>query len=427
MDQLTENITVKMGFTLKQRNRIVVLSPGQPSTNPRLLKEVVTLANQGYEVWVLYSFWAKWAFNADIDVKKRYSHINWIEVGGNPFTSRFTFLKTRLRQKIFKALNKKLPSILRFAEIAELRNYCELLSAARRIKATLYIAHNLGALPVAGKAADYLKTKFAFDAEDFHRGQSAEGSEEYRRSVLLEDYWLPKATYVTAASPLISDEYKNVVGVESQVINNVFSTSHLVANSGQSSQPIRLFWFSQTIGPGRGIEDIMAALAAFPVGLFSLTLMGDISVAYRNRLIQMCSVESQQKVQLHIQEPVGPDEVFSVAAEYDIGLALEPGRDRNNQIALSNKIFTYLLAGNAVIFSATPAQKLFYETHPEVGWIYPCGDVQSLAKLLHEINRDRFGLMQRKSKALQLAQERYNWEVEQVKLLNLVEAALQHA
>jgi glycosyltransferase involved in cell wall biosynthesis len=145
---------------------------------------------------------------------------------------------------------------------------------------------------------------------------------------------------------------------------------------------------------------------------------------YFQKLLNESGIEQRR---IEFLDPVDPDAVFEVAQSYDIGLALEPGRDKNNQIALSNKIFTYLLAGNAVIFSATPAQKLFYEAHPEIGWLYPCGDVQALAEILNQISKDQSVLMGCKQKALHLAADVYNWETEQVRLLHLVESAVRDA
>ena len=44
---------------------------------------------------------------------------------------------------------------------------------------------------------------------------------------------------------------------------------------------------------------------------------------------------------------------------FDIGLSLETGAIPNTRVLLSNKVFTYLLAGLATIYSDTPAQRAF--------------------------------------------------------------------
>ncbi len=404
--------------------KILLLTPGQPSSNPRLLKEAICLSEAGYKVTVLYCFWAHWAHKADELIKSKYSSINWIEVGGNPYTLKWKYLYTRIRQKLFLYLYQFFPGNLYLAERSELRAFSEMMKTAKKIDADLYIAHNLGVLAVAGRAAAHRSVSFAFDAEDFHRGQASQSTKEYQRTLILENFWIPKATYLSAASPLIAAAYENVTGVKSTVINNVFSRKYITSNIRSMNKPIRLFWFSQSIGRGRGLEDVISALQRLPKGSYTLTLMGDADDDIKTYLYQLIEEQQNKKDVIRFLEPVHPDLVFSVAESYDIGLALEPGRDKNNQIALSNKIFTYLLAGQALILSATPAQKLFYDSHPEIGWLYPCGNVDALVKILCQISENRSGLMNAKSKARELAIDVYNWEKEKVNFLNLVGAAI---
>ena len=44
---------------------IVLLSTGQPSTNPCLVKKAIALAASGYRGTVLCSFWLSWAVKID--------------------------------------------------------------------------------------------------------------------------------------------------------------------------------------------------------------------------------------------------------------------------------------------------------------------------------------------------------------------------
>jgi glycosyltransferase involved in cell wall biosynthesis len=407
--------------------KIVLITPGQPSSNPRIVKEAVTLSGHGYEVTVLYCFWAEWAMEGDQMIRQQYPAIQWIEAGGNPAIRKYYYLYTRVRHRAYRYLQKLFPHKLNFAEKAEARCYHELLKHAVAEKADMYIAHNLGALPIAAKASSKCKGKYAFDAEDLHRGQIETESAIYRRVKLVEDAYLPAASYITAASPLIADQYKKLYKKDVVVINNVFSKEYRAAQVTSSNFPISLFWFSQTIGVGRGIEDIIAALRLLPVESFSLTLMGSCSNEMKTYFQGLSIVEGERKINLTISDPVHPNELFRVASGFDIGLALEPGRDLNNQIALSNKIFTYLLAGNAVIFSDTPAQKKFHEENPTIGALYACGNFNELAGILSNYKNDPALMILHKQNALKLADEKYNWEEESKQLVLLVNSVFNHA
>ncbi len=391
---------------------------GQPSTNPRLLKEALWFSEKGCEVYVLYCYWSTWGYHADKIITARYSTIKWIEIGGNPHKKKLIYLYTRFRFKIYRLLGSRFSSSLFWAERSLCRCYNELIQAARTIHASLYIAHNLGALAVIGKVASKVNKPFVFDAEDFHRGQSVSGSFSFSQSALIENYWMPKASLITAASPFIADRYKNLLGIEGLVINNVFSIGHSPVGNVNLQPPIKLFWFSQTIGKGRGIEDLLTALKKFPIGSFSITLMGDLSKEMEIYLRGLVLEKNVEKVDLFFLKPVEPNKVFDIAANYDIGLAIEPGINENNDLIFTNKLFTYLLSGIAILFTSTLAQKNFFNSHSNIGWIYPSGNIDRLVLVLEQIQRHPYELLSYKKNARLLAAKVYNWDLEQAKLMN---------
>jgi glycosyltransferase involved in cell wall biosynthesis len=393
------------------------MAVGQPSTNPRLLKEALWFCDRGYEVHVLYCFWSKWGYNADRNIIAKYPSIKWKEIGGNPYTKRLEYFFTRFRFKIFRTLAAQFSSSLFWAELSMSRCFFELFRSGSTINASLYIAHNLGALPVVGKIATKLKKPFVFDAEDFHRGQSISGSISFQQSSLLENYWMPKANLITAASPFIAKKYLLILGVESIVINNVFIIKNATEIKIDIAPPIKLFWFSQTVGKGRGLEDILTALKRFPLDSFSITIMGDLNTEMEHYLRSLVVENNVVKVDLHFLAPIDPDKIFVIAPNFDIGLAIETGFNENNDLSFSNKLFTYLLSGNAILFSSTTAQEYFFNSHSNIGWIYNSGDIDRLVLILEQIKKDQEELLFYKQNARKLAAQVYNWEIEQTKLM----------
>src|SRR5206468_12035854 len=118
---------------------------------------------------------------------------------------------------------------------------------------------------------------------------------------------------------------------------------------------LKLFWFSQTVGPNRGLETIISAIAKTNKR-FEPHLLGKIDQVYKLTLL---SVFNQLKLEpqiLHFHLPIPPDDIFASAANFDIGFASEPGFSKNNSIALSNKLFTYIQCGLVVAVSNTQAQ-----------------------------------------------------------------------
>lgn len=397
--------------------KIVIVSTGQPSTNPRAVKEATALAAAGYDVSFVYNFWTEWGLPFDEKIKKEHPGIQWKMAGAIPVKNKVTFKYRRLQHKYFRWLNELFPKNISFANHSSIRGFSALSNSALAIKADLYIAHNLGALPVAAMAAKKYNAKFAFDAEDYHRGQAPQGSAEYIRTLLLENEYLPGACYITAASPLIAKEYHIHYQKQVTVINNVFSLKYLAKAVKPPTKPIKLFWFSQTIGKGRGLEDIILALKEMPEGAFHVTLLGQHDEAIQNYFFELGKSENSQ-VAIEFLQPLIANDIFELAAQQDIGLALEQPGEVNRDLCLTNKIYTYLLAGNAIIFSETKAQSHFYNDNKEVGFIYTNGN--QLSNILTDVLNNPEKITHKKKAAHQLAKNIFNWEYEANILLKLV-------
>ena len=95
--------------------KIVLITSGQPSTNPRLVKEADSLVEEGYDVLVIYQYWNAWATKADKELLKE-KKWKYLEAGGNP-ERKFIFLVTKILHKVFRVLYEVLG--IKFACIAE--------------------------------------------------------------------------------------------------------------------------------------------------------------------------------------------------------------------------------------------------------------------------------------------------------------------
>ena len=409
--------------------RVCLLTTGQPSTNPRLVKEANALAEAGFDVQVIGAHWAEWAdaFDARLLAPRpwRCHLIDW-----RRDTAPATFWKTRVRDRLAQAAAPSLGSD-RILAAALSRVTPELTRAAVASQADLYIAHNLGALPAAAEAAVHHQVRLGFDAEDFHSGGFSEAEtsacELARRA---ERRWLPQCHYVTAASPLIADRYAATWGGGQPVcLLNVFPLAARPASPRPSPPdgPLRLYWFSQTIGANRGLEDIVRAIARFDRGAIELYLRGTWQPGFREaiqRLSHDLGVSSRQIVSL---PPGDPDEMVRLSAEFDAGLALETAVTVNNDIALSNKIFTYLLAGIAVVATRTNGQRDVIDRLGRAAIGYDAGDVDALTLALRTWMTDRSRLADARRHAWALGSETFNWDYEKSRFLEVVDDVMRQS
>ena len=404
----------------KEIKSIVLLSSGQPTTNPRLVKEAICLFKAGYNVTVLYSFWTSWADQPDIELKKENAGINWIRVGGHPKEERSSYLLSRFLFKLFKSL---IPvwSAGYFKKNAVNRTSYALFKKANSVKADLYIAHSLGALPAAIHAAKKNRAKAGIDFEDHYSGQWELNTKDYNLYKWIEDKYIPDISFCTAASPLIAEKYKEDYPFLSPVIiHNVFSKVYLQPKiAAYKKDTLKLFWFSQTVGRGRGLEELFMALAKLDNNI-SVTILGYCDSRVKNEFLQYAKECAIAEGQILFIDPISPDLIFSIAAQHHIGLALESEKTINREICLTNKIFTYLLSGLAIIATDTLAQKQFIDAYPEIGCYYSKGSVVDLAELILKYQNNPELLQKHRLITLKLANEVMNWEEEQKKYLVLI-------
>jgi glycosyltransferase involved in cell wall biosynthesis len=408
---------------------VVLISSGQPALNPRLVKEADTLAKAGYQVTVIYQYWNNWATELDQQILPSKT---WkaIRVGGSPTENKFLYWLSRVRQKTAKILVKQFGFRFKFAEKAIGRCTFLLLKEALRHPADLYIAHNLAALPVAVKAAKKQQVKCGFDAEDFHRNETADEPKnlDVRLKAFLEEKYIPRVDYITASSLEIAKQYQTIFHEKNitTILNAFLIEKEVRFPSLKEDGTLKLFWFSQTIGLNRGLQDILSAIKILEDHNIELHLLGNLSDKTSIELkafVKSLNFSNQPKITFHL--PAHPDTLAVFAAQFDIGLALEPGFCLNNKLALSNKIFTYLQAGLAIVASDTEAQTAFLEQYSLIGKSYQKNNVQQLANiLLNYINQPEF-LLTTKQEAYDAARNKLNWETESRKFLKVIRETLE--
>jgi len=405
--------------------RVCLLTPGQPSNNPRLVKEADALSTAGHVVHVICADGGLWPSETDGGLLATRS---WSceYAGGSPKSRPTLYRWTRLRH----ALSRRL---LRIAESPFLRTRAltragiEIERSALRLPADLYIAHHPTVLPAAMHAGIRYGARVGYDAEDFCAGMwnPATGPDPIDRLMeATEEEYLKKCHYITASSPEIAGEYVSRFGIHRPTpVLNVFSLADRPSLFRQTadSGPLRLYWFSQCIGSERGLEDAVMALGLLRDCALELHLQGAWQAGYHDRLLALAT-EWGVTGRLHVLPPAPPDEMVRRSSGYDIGLALEIPSTRNRSICLTNKIFTYLLAGNAILATNTPAQQKLLSSLTPAAITYTPGDIEALAAQLRRWYVDRNALDEARQCSWAWGEKRYNWDFERRSFLAVAES-----
>lgn len=409
--------------------RVCLITPGQLCTNPRLVKEADSLAAVGYEVHVISSQGEDWVRGNDQSLSRE---ATWScsYVGGVPSPRSLPYLVTRVRHRaarssVLSSFKSDTVDLIGSSRVAP-----ELRVAALHTPADLYIAHYPAALPAAASAAAKFGVKFGYDLEDLYVAEdasSASASSSNDRISRIEDRHIRDCAYVTASSPDIARTYGNLYSIPlPTVVLNVFPLAHRSDRSEhiRYDDSLRLYWFSQSIGPSRGIEDAVRAMGILNDSRVELHLRGALLAGYAQeiaRLAMECGV-SPDRIVFH--PPASPRDMVRLSADYDVGLALEHPVSPSRDLCLTNKLFTYVLAGNAVAGTATTAQRPVLEMLGDAAVSYEPGDVEALAAGLSVWLRDRSALQHSRRLAWHLGTQQYNWDSKQNAFLRRVSEAL---
>jgi glycosyltransferase involved in cell wall biosynthesis len=412
---------VKFGSEL---TRIVLLSTSQPAANPRLVKEADALCEAGYDVHAYCSFRENWALPLD---RQLMEGRRWAleYVGGLPTQRKWIWSRARhaLAQRFTRLAGFAIPGI---RNRALSRTTPELIHAARHDRADVYIGHNLGALPAVVAGARENGGRAVFDLEDAYSEMHTKGNEESHQALLerrVEDEHIPGCDVLIAASEGIGEVYRQRYQVSPVTILNVLPWERREAPAPRErGGTLRLFWFSQTIGSERGLEDVVAAMARLERGVAELHLLGNWQKGYRRILFALAREQGlDPDTSIYSYPPCQPEEIPKLASSFDVGLAVEAPVSRNREICLTNKLFTYLVAGLAVVATETEEQARFLNSLPPVGLHFPPGEVGILADRLATLSKDPVLHARLSREALKQARERYNWRTERCILLKIIE------
>jgi len=392
---------------------VCLITPGHLASDPRLIKEAKALSENGIAVHLIFTQYVRYLVKYDQLILESnpewtYDCLDWT---GSSSLSKII----RLRSKLHSIFNNDY-------KISPDRNHNWLFKKAVAITADLYIAHNLGALPAAVCAAKKNNAKSGFDAEDFHRFEISNNinEKEVKLKITIEDNYIPQLDYLTASSPKIAYKYSALYHLDVKTILNAFPKTRSVNITANITTPLQLFWFSQTIGPNRGIEAVIQGIGMSGIRI-NLHLLGDISKEYKDGLLYLIAKDAPL-CNLQFYTPVRAEQIFEIAYAFDIGLAAEPHFPLNRNICLTNKLFTYIQSGLAVLASDTVAQVAFFSQLPEAGIIYK--DSRSLAEAItaYHLNRER--LFETRKMNYLAGQSSLNWETEAPKFIETIYRAI---
>jgi len=396
--------------------RVLIISQSHLCRNPRVHKEATTLYEAGHKVTIITSIYSDELFLEDQELL-RGTNIQYKFAADLRNTSIKTSAMriTRLiHVKLVRWFKLQTPGALGY----NLRGYGKLIDSN---KSDIYFVHQ--ELPLCF-GCHLLKKgkKVVFDFEDWYSEDLLKEARAERPLKLLkklERHALKYGTHVqTTSNALANALAETYESKKPSVIYNTFDASpgEIRYQDRKNLNAFSLYWFSQTLGPGRGIETVIKAIKTVRYPL-EIHLRGNCSPDYRDKLLELMG--SQDLHRLYIHPLVSNAALGDRIKEHDMGLAFEFYKPLNKDLTASNKIFHYLVNKVPVIASPTMGHKEVASLAK--GGVFLTKDFTSSAvsDVINMIVADRRKIEHAK-KRLNSVAEKISWTVERDKLVQTV-------
>lgn len=339
--------------------RILFITTSSLAANPRLVKEFEALKAE-FTCHVLFFKHQDWSLQLSEDIKLRNPEIEFIEIDRKKEV--FQTIAVKVIHKIAILINDIFNKSFKVSAFANsdkaLQLSFKIYDLQKKTKFSRVIAHNLGAFYPAVKLSKKKDLALQLDIEDYYPGEALyfnKALEKQNRMQIMAHSFL-KADSITYASKGIQLECEKHFKADSQTkhltIINAFKEGDFLKPEGKPLEKVKCVWFSQHIGPNRGLEQVFQT--ARRLEHIEFHLIGNRNHEFLSHIVLT------DNIILH--DIMEQSELHTFLGVMDIGLALEPGKDLNNLIALSNKIITYAQVGLYVLATDTFGQSQFLTT-----------------------------------------------------------------
>jgi len=415
------------GSNSPQKRRVAILTAASLSQNPRAFKEAETFAHAGFEVVVYGASSDADQLQTDVELADRHSFsfrsVVPVGRGAKPaLLSIWRRIRTRAGIDLSRYFHIENAWQLGPAVV-------ELAKQARKAKADYYIAHLEQGLWV-GVQLCRSGCRVGIDMEDWYSEDLLPEARKSRPLQLLrglERELLTRGAHATCPSLAMSDALAREFGCHKPtVVYNAFPWSDrqfidgLSKDRGDCGLP-SIHWFSQTLGHGRGLEDLIAALP-FLNHEAQIHIRGKPVIGFESWLTHRIPEPWRGRIKIH--PLVSNAELLSRIAEHDIGFAGETPLIRSREVTITNKILHYLLAGLAVVASETAGQREVAMQSSGGVFLYPSGNPSALAACLDALLRSTEALRGAKCAALAAAERTFCWERQERSLVEAINCPL---
>ena len=389
--------------------KVALLISQHFSNAPRAQKEAAAIASLGAEVTVFGSWWNEELAEEDLRLANL-AGVHYVPLIDQRHGKRGCLipkLRARFARELYTRTKWVLPEA--FGTTSRL-----MLRAVHRLRPNLTMVHCEPGL-WAGRRLVEQGYRVGIDFEDWFSEDLLPEARKNRPVTAIaeaEKFLLRNCKVCFATSSAMARALAGEAGLslEPLVVPNCFPwkdrAEALEGPRDQRGKEVSLYWYSQTIGPGRGLETLGQSLRGVH-GNWKLRLRGVLR-APDGWLERTFPPDVLEKTEILL--PVPNHELLGRHMSHDVGLALEIPFCKSRDLTATNKIFDYMRAGLAIIATDTEGQREVMGECQDAGWIVSSGQDGSLREALQEAISNPKTVESKKVASLHAAKQRWAWE-----------------
>lgn len=290
-----------------------------------------------------------------------------------------------------------------------------------RTPARVYHAHNIHTAPVAWIASRLRRAALVYDAHELYGEAFRPGAKarlSARVAAAAEGFVARRADLVITTNPSRADVLRERHGdIPIELLANVPDVAPEVTplDPGFPGGRAVLLYQGGVYAQSRAFRETIEAIALLDD--VDLVVLGFGKPADLD-LIRSWAAERGVADRVHLLPPRPFDELVRTAAAAAVGLVPIRAQNMNHYLGDTNKLHEYLMAGLPVVASDLPEIRRVIESGaPPVGELFDPTSPESIAAAVRRVLDDPERYDARRREARRLALERFNWQVEEQRLL----------
>ena len=368
------------------QKRVAILSFTPITDEPRVLRQVAALQEDGWEV-TLCGFKGRQPARDGVRVVE----VDHVMIG----------------KSVLKRLGSEFDLLLsRFSTSAARSHYWasagyagirEHLSVVEPVEADLYVAHDYFAAPIAHSLAERHNTAFTVDAHEYARGQYMHDaawrlfSRPWVHS--LQKLYYPKASSITTVCEGIAELIDQEYTLASPTIVVRSAATYRELPFQPTGKTINVLYHG-IVSPMRGLEQTIASIPHWRPDI-TFQIRGPGPEDYL-RSLRALAAEHGVEDRVQLLPPVAFDAMVPEANKSDVGFFVQPDLSPQKRFTLPNKLFEYIMAGLAICVADLPEMARVVRAH-DLGVLVPGLEPKKIANAINGLDRDKIDAFKRNS------------------------------